>query len=259
MAEVRYQRTGSIGEITLDDPDHRNAMTPSLLDAFDGAIDAVAEDEPLAVIITGTGPCFSAGADLRGVLQRREDADRKPHERSFAMYAPFLRVLDIEVPVIAALNGHAVGGGFGLALLCDIRIAADDAKLGANFARLGLHPGLGIAYMLPRIVGLARASELLFTGELIRGREAAAIGLVNHAVPGEQVLPRARALADSIAAAAPYAVRMTKRTLRRFHGGEVRAAAWEEAYAQAASLETDDAREGMAALLDKRPPRFTGR
>src|SRR5690606_16807219 len=96
----------------------------------------------------------------------------QPHERSYAMYEPFLSVLDIEVPVIAALNGHAVGGGFGLALVCDLRIAAREARYGANFARLGLHAGMAISYLLPRIIGPVRAAELLFTGRLIDGREA---------------------------------------------------------------------------------------
>jgi len=272
---VTFSHSGFLGKITLNRPAERNAMSPALLGAFERAVDDARAAEGWgdirSLVITGEGSCFSAGADLRGALQRGEpSADPKdggggvpggrlPHERSYGMYAPFLRTLDLEVPVVAALNGHAVGGGFGLALLCDIRIAREDARYGANFARLGLHSGLGIGYLLPRLVGASRAAELLFTGRTITGREAAEMGLVSAAVPADQVLPRATALAEEIARAAPLAVRSMKRSLRRFLGWDVPQAAWEEALAQAETLETDDAREGVAALLDKRPPRFRGR
>jgi enoyl-CoA hydratase/carnithine racemase len=175
------------------------------------------------------------------------------------MYAPFLSLLDIEVPVIGALNGHAVGGGFGLALLCDLRIGADDAKYGANFARLGLAPGMAISYLLPRLVGVARANELLFAARLIDGREAAALGILNRAVPASDVLTDALAMARTIAENAPLAVKATKAAIRRGLALHVREAAMAEAYAQAETIATDDAREGIAALLGKRAPVFTGR
>jgi len=280
---VRFERDGHLGRLTLARPGERNAMSPELLDAFAAAIDRIRTREPAlrCLLLTGEGSCFSAGANLRGALQRAPDQppesggttaaggptspegaappDALPHERSFAMYAPFLSLLEVEVPVVAALNGHAVGGGFGLALLCDIRIANQDAKYGANFARLGLHSGLGIGYLLPRLIGPGRAAEMLFTGRPIRGQEAAAIGLVNAAVAPDQVLPRAEAIARDIAAAAPLAVRSMKRSLRRFLAWEVRQAAWEEALAQAETLATEDAKEGVSALLDKRDPVFRGR
>jgi enoyl-CoA hydratase/carnithine racemase len=234
-------------------------MTPELLDAFTAASAAARADRTArAVVITGTGACFSSGADFKATVQRAGE-DRAPHERSYAMYEPFLTVLDLEVPVIAALNGHAVGGGFGLALVCDLRIGARGAKYGANFTRLGLAPGMSISYLLPRLVGVARAAELMFTGRLIDGDEAERIGLFTRTVDAAEVLPTAMALAREIAANAPFAVRMTKQNLYAGLGLDVRAGARREAFAQAESLATDDAREGIAALLDKRPPRFTGR
>jgi len=175
------------------------------------------------------------------------------------MYEPFLSLLDIAVPVIGALNGHTIGGGFGLALVCDVRIGAEDAKYGANFVRLGLAPGMAISYLLPRLVGLARASELLFAARLVDGREAAALGILNRAVPAGDVLPTALALANTIASNAPLAVRATKAAMRRGLELHVREAALAEALAQAETLATDDAREGIAALLAKRDPVFTGR
>lgn len=256
---VLYEAADRIGLITLNRPDQRNAMTPELLDAFSEAIgEALADREIRCLVITGKGRCFSAGADLRSSLQR-SDLGKPSKEASFAMYEPFLRVLDLEVPVIAAMNGHTVGGGFGLTLLADIRVANVDAKYGVNFARLGIHSGLGISYVLPRLVGLAHASELLFTGKLIRGAEALQIGLVTHAVPPDEVLPHAMGLALAIAGSAPMAVQQMKGSIRRGLGWEIREAALEEAGLQAASLDTEDASEGIAAILQKREPEFTGR
>lgn len=256
---VLYEAADRIGLITLNRPDHRNAMTPELLDAFSEAIDeARADQEIRSLVITGKGKCFSAGADLRSSMQRT-DLGKPSREASFAMYEPFLKVLDVEVPVIAAMNGHTVGGGFGLALLADIRVANLDAKYGANFARLGIHSGLGISYVLPRLVGAAYASELLFTGRLIRGSEALRIGLVTHAEDADEVLPTAMQLARAIAGSAPLAVQQMKASIRRGLRWEIREAALEEAGLQAASLGTDDAKEGVAAILEKREPAFTGK
>jgi enoyl-CoA hydratase/carnithine racemase len=168
-------------------------------------------------------------------------------------------VLDVEVPVVAAMNGHTVGGGFGLTLLADIRVANVDAKYGVNFARLGIHSGLGISYLLPRIVGAAHACELLFTGRLIRGAEALDMGLITHAEPAEQVLPKAMHIARAICSSAPMAVQQMKSSIRRGLRWQIREAAREEAGLQAASLDTEDAKEGVTAILEKREPRFKGK
>ena len=255
---VRYERDGDIGVITLDRPDNRNSMTPELLDSFVVASETARKAEIRCLVITGAGSNFSTGADFKATLQR--DGDRRaPNEKSFAMYEPFLSLLDIAVPIVGALNGHAVGGGFGLALVCDMRIGAREAKFGANFVKLGLAPGMAISYLLPRIIGLPRANELLLTGRLVDGVEAEALGILNRAVPAADVLATAMQLARDVAAAAPLAVRATKAAIRRGLELHVREAAHAEAYAQAESLATDDAREGISALLAKRPPQFTGR
>lgn len=258
-AAVRYHREDAIGMITLDRPDNRNSMTPELLGAFSEASAAArADDSARCIVITGTGSCFSAGADFRSMVQL-PGAGPLPHQRSLAMYQPFLSVLDIEVPVIAALNGHAVGGGFGLALVCDLRIAARQARYGANFVRLGLHPGMAITYLLPRLVGAAAAAELLFTGRLVDGEEAGRLGIASRVVDATEVLPVAMQLARDIAANAPLAVRLTKRTLRRGLESELRDAALHEALVQAETLESEDAAHGIDALLRKQTPVFSGR
>lgn len=259
-AAVHYRSEGSVGVITLNRPDNRNSMTPELLDAFAAASELARTDsDARCVVVTGTGNCFSAGADFKAVLQRGEGT---PHERSYAMYTPFLSLCDLEVPVIGALNGHAVGGGFGLALVCDIRIGAEAAKYGANFTRLGLAPGMAISFLLPRIVGHPHANELLFTGRLIDGREAAALGILNRAVPGGDVLGQAMAMAREIANNAPIAVRAAKAAIRRGLGitaAALRDAATAEAVVQAQTVATQDCQEGIAALLAKREPVFTGK
>lgn len=258
---VLYDVRGAVGVITLNRPDNRNSMTPELLSAFREATAAAARDPDIrCVVIVGRGRCFSAGADFKSQIQQEGDGKQlAPHEASYAMYTPFLSVLDIEVPVIGALNGHAVGGGFGLALVCDLRVANAEAKYGANFARLGLHPGMAISYLLPRLVGAARAAEWLLTGRLFRGAEGAQEGLFNQAVDGDQVLDEAMALATEIAANAPIAVRLMKRTFYQGLGWDVRAAAHAEAYGQAVTVATEDFKEGMTALLEKREPTFRGR
>lgn len=254
---VRFTASDDIGVLTLNRPDNRNSMTPELLDAFAEATAEARAARLRCLVVTGTGTCFSSGADFKSRVQRDED-QRTPNERSYAMYEPFLSLLDIAAPVIGALNGHTVGGGFGLALVCDLRIGALDAKYGANFVKLGLAPGMAISYLLPRLIGVARANELLFTGRLVDGAEAERLGILNRAVPAETVLDEALALARTIAGNAPIAVRATKRAIQRGLDLQVRDAARLEAYAQAESLTSSDAREGIAALLAKRPPTFTG-
>jgi len=261
-APILRELRGHVALLTLNRPDNRNSMTPEVLDAYADAIEWVkAPPTARCLVLTGKGRCFCAGADLRVELQRGgEDARASlPHEQSFAMYEPFLSTLSLEIPVIGALNGHTVGGGLGLALMCDIRIGAREAKYGANFVKLGIHPGMSISYLLPRLVGRPHAAELLFTGRLIKGDEAASMGLLNRAIDAAEVLPEALAMAAQIAANAPIAVQLTKRTLLRGLTQSIRDAAYHEAGEQAATLVTEDAAEGIAALLDKRTPSFLGK
>ncbi len=258
-AAVLYRVEEGVGIIELNRPDNRNSMTPEIFVGLRDALAQVKADNDLrCLVITGRGRCFSAGADLNSAIQVDGERFELPHERSYAMYQPFLSVLDVEIPVLGALNGHAVGGGLGLALVCDIRVANQDAKYGANFTRLGIHPGMAITHILPRLVGLPKAAELLFTGTLIKGVEAAETGLVNHAVPGDDVFPRTMEMARVIAANAPIAVRLTKRFLYQGQQEAIRNAAYAEAFAQASTLHTADAKEGISALLEKRKPAFKG-
>ena len=279
---VLYEVADAIATITLNRPENRNSMTPDLMSAFRDAVARAAADPALrCVVITGRGASFCAGADFRNATplaerpatphaerpetERSEVGERARGERSepdyerlFRTYEPFLEVFDLPMPTIAAMNGHAVGGGFGLALVCDLRVANRDAKYGANFAKLGFHSGMAISHLLPRIVGVPVAADMLFTGKLVDGARAAAIGLAHEAVAAEEVLATAMHRARAVAACAPEAVRLMKRSLYDGAGWDPRSAARAEAFAQAATMRTDDAREGIRALLEKRAPRFSG-
>jgi len=259
---VLYASDGRIATITLNRPENRNSMTPDVMERFRACVArARAEAGLRCLVITGSGSTFCAGADFRSAAApgaARGD-DVLPHERAFASYAPFLDVLDVEVPTIAAMNGHAIGGGLGLALVCDLRVASREARYGANFARLGFHSGMAISYLLPRIVGVPAAADLLFTGRIVDGAEAASLGLVHEAAPAAEVATAARRRAEAVAACAPLAVRAMKQSLYRGLAWDPRSAARAEAFVQAATLATEDAREGIRALLEKREPRFAGR
>lgn len=259
---VLYESDHQIAQITLNRPDNRNSMTRDVLEGLREAVARTRSDEDLrCVIVTGRGRSFCAGADFKSQAQQDAEAApfRAPHERTFAIYSPFLSLLEIEVPTIAAMQGHAIGGGLGLAVVCDLRVANREARYGANFVRLGLHPGMATTYILPRLLGLPRAVELLLTGRIISGAEAAEFGLVNYAVDANQVLEKARELALEIAGCAPLAVRWTKRSVYRGVDWDPRSAAELEAHAQSRTLETEDAREGIRALLERRDPIFKGR
>jgi len=259
---VLYDSGDGIAVITLNRPENRNSMTPDVMARFRECIRIARGDADARVlVITGRGRSFCAGADFRSASPAGGDEgdERLPHQRAFAAYAPFLDVLDVEVPTVAAMNGHAIGGGLGLALVCDLRVASREARYGANFARLGFHSGMAISYLLPRIVGVPTAADLLFSGRIVDGAEAAALGLVHEAVPAEGVMEAALVRARAIAACAPLAVRAMKRSLYRGLDWDPRAAAEAEALIQSATLGSEDAREGIRALLEKREPVFRGR
>jgi enoyl-CoA hydratase/carnithine racemase len=260
---VLFEAEGGVATITLNRPENRNSMTREVLAAFRDCVARARGDRELrAVVITGRGRSFCGGADFRQpptAMEGTSEDPRLPHERLFAIYEPFLEVFELEVPTLAALNGHAVGGGLGLALACDIRVANREARYGANFARLGLHSGMAISYLLPRLVGAAAAADLLFSGRLVTGAEAAELGLAHCAVSPDEVTSEASRRAREIAACAPIAVRLMKRSLYRGLGWDLRAAAEAEAWAQSATLQTRDVSEGIRALLEKREPDFEGR
>jgi enoyl-CoA hydratase len=256
-----------VSVLTFNDPERRNAMTEAMGEALSARVAELSRDATVrAVVLTGAGRAFSAGGDLgmieaKGAVGRADpggDARRRNQEEMHAFYRLFLAVRDLPCPTLAALNGAAIGAGLCVALACDLRIAARDARLGLNFSRLGIHPGMGATWTLPRLVGPARAAELIYTGRVIDGDEAARIGLVNEAVAVERIGERALALAREIAQSAPTAVRGAKRALALSPTATLEEQLGFEAARQAECYETNDLVEGIAAVREKRDPRFRG-
>jgi enoyl-CoA hydratase/carnithine racemase len=262
---VLLERDGDVATLTLNDPDRRNAMTRAMGEAFAARVAELADDPDLrAVVLTGAGRAFSAGGDLSMIGSRATEGETGAARRGIrdtmrAFYALFLSVRDLPCPTLAAINGAAIGAGLCVALACDVRIASSRAKLGLNFTRLGLHPGMGATWTLPRLVGPAHAAELLYASRILSGEQAAAIGLVNRAVEPEAVLPAARSMAAEFAGSAPLAVRGVKHALARSPECGLDEQLGFEAEQQAACFESRDVREGLRAARDKRPPRFEGR
>jgi enoyl-CoA hydratase/carnithine racemase len=249
-----------VGTLTLNRPDQRNAMTRELGEEIAEAVKEIkANPDIWVLIITGAGKAFSAGGDL-GVLKRSQELS--PYEnRSFIrdFYPLFLSILKLDVPTIAAINGPAIGAGLCFALACDIRYIAEEAQVGVNFTRLGIHPGMGGTYFLPRIIGWERASELFFTGKLIKGKEAKEIGLASAVYPATELLNRTRELAQEIAKSGPIAVKMVKKALQYSLHNTLEAQLEYESYCQGVTFTTEDFKEGIKSVLEKRTPSFIGR
>ena len=253
---IRVERTGvdaSVALVVFDDPERRNAMTEAMGGALAATVARLATDTTVrAVVLTGAGAAFSAGGDLAMLegMSRAGQADpggaTHARHRTFMrdFYARFLSVRELPCPTIAAIQGAAIGAGLAVALGCDLRVAARDATLGLNFTRLGIHPGMGSSWTLPRLVGPAHAADLLLTGRLIDGAEAERIGLVNRAVAREEVVACALALADEVARAAPLAVRQTKQSLLRTLDVTLADQLDVEAEQQAICYESSDLGEG---------------
>jgi enoyl-CoA hydratase/carnithine racemase len=259
-AELREASGRRIAVVWLDLPDRRNSMSTAMTASWVRLMGLLRTDEVLAaVVVTGAAPAFSAGGDLSWIVKDPDASVSDLRERMLTFYRSWLSIRDLEVPTIAALNGAAIGAGLAVALACDIRYAAADAKLGVPFTSLGLHPGMATTWSLPNIAGHAVARDLLLTGRIVTGAEAVGLGLVSQALPTEEVLPAAISAAERIAAAAPVATQLTLQALR--DGGHASfddALQW-EALAQAVTLTTEDLHEGIAAAAAKRPPTFHGR
>lgn len=244
-------------QLLLNDPDSRNAMSEAMSDEFRSCVSAIrSKSSARVVILRGAGRAFSGGGHLDMLLEKTKLDPRENRKLMEVFYYNFLSLLDIEVPVIAAINGHAVGAGLCIAMACDFRIARAGAKLGANFVRLGLHPGMAATYFLPRLVGPARAAELLYTGRILSAEEAEQIGLVNTVAAENAFDERVLDTARQIASAGPEAVRELKLSLRGSERATLREALQREADCQARNYAGQEFLEGIKAAKEKRPANF---
>jgi 2-(1,2-epoxy-1,2-dihydrophenyl)acetyl-CoA isomerase len=241
----------------IERPPHNyfdGALIGSLADAFE-ALDA--DDRCRAIVLCSEGKNFCAGADFAGSREPRGGSpvqdESLPH-----LYDEAVRLFATRTPVVAAIQGAAIGGGFGLALMPDFRVAAPEARFSANFARLGFHQGFGLSVTLPELVGRQAAMELLYTGRRVRGEEAHALGLCDRLSPLSKLREVARELAREIAISAPLAVRSIRETLRGGLAERIRAATDREKLEQERLQKTDDFKEGVRAMAERRPPSFRG-
>jgi 2-(1,2-epoxy-1,2-dihydrophenyl)acetyl-CoA isomerase len=258
---IRVHLEDGVAVVTLSRPDRLNAFTVEMVRELRDAIEEIAHlADARCIVLTGAGRAFCAGADvdcLKDVAERRDQAmGRRLVDGARGLY----RVLgEAPQPVLAALNGVAAGGGANLALACDLRLAAETARIGQVFGRIGLHPDWGGTYFLPRLVGPAKAMELFLSGDLIEAPQLLAMGLVNRVVPAADLVPEALAWARRIAAAPPVAVRHLKQCLRRTYHASLEEMLDHELEAQLACFQTADFQEGLSAYFAKREPHFTGR
>lgn len=256
------EREGGIVTLTLNNPGERNPISEMpMVEAILSALEAVSVDPAVrAVILTGAGSSFSTGGNIKkmGPGQGLADADPARTRRNYKQGIQRLPLAfdALEVPVIAAVNGPAIGAGCDLALMCDIRIAGESARFAESFVKLGIVPGDGGAWLLPRVVGYAKAAEMTFTGDILSAAEALACGLVSRVVADADLLAAAREIAARIAANPTQSVRMAKRLLKQGRAASLQDHLDMCAAMQAIAHTTDDHHEAVAAFIEKRKPNF---
>lgn len=250
---------GRIAVLSLDNPGTKNSMTLEMGMAFHGELHRLASEDPMirALVITGKNGVFSSGGDfelLKSFAEKDPEENRRYME---SFYNLFLDVRSMPFPVLAAVNGHAIGASLALALACDLRYFVPSAKYAFNFVRLGIHPGMGSSFLVKEVAGLAHAQELLLTGRYFSGTEARERGLCHALFPADDMLDEVLKVAREIGTAAPQAVRMCKQGLYTNH--TLSTALAHEAFSQSRNFATADYREALAAIQEKRRPQFMDR
>jgi 2-(1,2-epoxy-1,2-dihydrophenyl)acetyl-CoA isomerase len=256
MAEVEVTRDGAVMTVTLNRPDKLNAFDGAMHEGFTAALKEARAPEVRAVVMTGAGRGFCVGQDLSELSQGDRDIAGLLRGR---WNRHVLAVRALEKPVLAAVNGAAAGAGLSLACACDVRLAAASASFVPAFVAVGLVPDTGGSWLVPRLLGYARAFEWMCSGRKLSASDAHEWGLVSEVVEGEAVLARTQELAAELAALPTRAVAMTKRLFERAATARLEEQLELEAQLQAAATRTEDFAEGVAAFLEKRPPRFSGR
>lgn len=251
---VRFEKSDGIGIITIDRPEALNALNLDVLHEIEARINEIEKDKELRVVIlTGSGRSFVAGADISYMREMGVAAGREWGRYASAL---FRRIELLEIPTIAAVNGFALGGGCELAMTCDVIVASEKAKFGQPEVGLGVIPGFSGTQRLPRRIGAPAAKELIFGGGMIDAARAAEIGLVQHVYPGEELMDKAKELAQSFAKNAPIAVKYAKAAIDRGMQTDIDSGIAIENELWALCFTTEDQKEGMAAFLEKRPAEF---
>ena len=261
LEHLSYDISDRVALITLNRPETLNALTPGMRVSLLTAInDANTNDQVRVIVITGEGRGFCSGGDVKAMNEARRSGQANALDDRIAPIRDkvVLAMRNTDKPVIAAVNGHAAGAGMNIALACDIRIASSNAKFGQTFAKRGLHPDWGGTYFLPRIVGMAKACELIWSGRSIDANEAHQLGIVSEVTPPDELMNAVFELARSFAAGPPIAIRLAKRAMYRGMDTSLEEALEFETFAQNICSATQDAKEGIAAFVEKRDPQFRG-
>jgi 2-(1,2-epoxy-1,2-dihydrophenyl)acetyl-CoA isomerase len=265
LETIRIEIDGEIGTLTLDRPDALNAMSPELIAEFTEAAAWLADRAPLrALIVTGAGDrAFCAGGDVnwfrRGVEDDDVDLPSSVRRGAEVLHQGIVDFQRIPYPVIAAVNGAAAGAGFSLALACDLRIASEDSAFVIAYGRIGASPDGGMTYFLPRVVGPAKAKQLLLEDPMISPADALELGLVSYVVPADRLMDEARAKAEGLAAKAPHYIRMSKLLANTSLDNSLTEHLQIERHGIADSMATDDLRDGVTAFFAGEEPEFKGR
>ncbi len=260
--DILVTQQDTVAIVTLNRPERMNTMGGTLVEDTIAVLTSFQQDQNVrAVILTGAGQrAFCAGADVQNLQNQSEEAtamERRRYVHSAQKLT--LAIRQLEKPVIAAVNGVAAGGGCDIALACDIRIASEQARFGEVFARIGLFPGTGGTYFLPRLVGIAKALELIWTGDVIDAQEAERIGLVSRVVPPEDLMAAAIAFAQRLTQGPPLAISLAKTAVYQGLDLDIHSAFEYAATAESITLTSEDHREGVTAFREKRSPHFQGR
>ncbi|NLB53678.1 MAG: enoyl-CoA hydratase/isomerase family protein [Syntrophomonadaceae bacterium] len=256
---VSFEKQGRIVILTLNKPETLNALSFQMRDEFAEAINQVQQDkEARVVIIRGEGKSFCSGGDLKSTFDMYDDPPAKAQQNAFNFYKGFLSLRNLEIPVIAVIHGHTIGAGLCLAMASDMIIAGSDAKISMSFIKVGINPGMGGTYFLPRLVGTAKAMEMCLLGEAITARQALDIGLVNHVVEPSELMDFALDFAGRIANNPPVAARLIKKGIYQGLNKSLDEVLTFEAFAQVTCSSTGDMKEAVTAFKEKRPPVFTG-
>jgi len=266
VSDLLFEKEGHIVTLTINRPDDRNPLgMKGDGDMFAKAAERINNDpEVRCAILTGAGKAFSAGGNLKAMRDREGDfgapaVDMREHAYRKNIHKIVRSLWNIEVPMVGAINGAAIGLGNDVGCTADIRIAADNAKFGATFLKVGLIPGDGGSWLLPRVIGWANASRLFFTGDIVDAETAKSWGLVSEIVPAENLMAEARTLAERICIQPPQALRMTKSLMREGMSASFDNIMEMSAGLQAIMQNTEDHLEAVNAFFDKRPPVFTGK
>ncbi|MCC5808950.1 MAG: crotonase/enoyl-CoA hydratase family protein [Ectothiorhodospiraceae bacterium] len=259
-----FETEDHLAILTMNRPDTRNAISEEeMIAAIEDAVERINRDNTIrAVILTGAGTAFSSGGNVKHMRDKTGMFGGSPAQIRNGYRRGIQRIpkamLELEVPAIAAVNGPAIGAGCDLAMMCDLRVASEQAVFAESFIKVGIIPGDGGAWFLPRVAGFARASEMALTGDAVDAKTAMEWGLVNRVVPAEQLMDEARKLAARITVNPPEVTRMTKRLLREAQLTRLDSLLELSAAYQAIAHTTDDHQEAISALLEKRPGRFSG-